>query len=76
LERPEFNLTTKDIKGSQPNVLKNTIITGRRLCPLNPIYELSKVDIRPPTPPKFIRDSIKIDVRVLVTVIGYRWSKT
>jgi hypothetical protein len=29
--------------------------------PLNPNYQLSKVEIRPPTPPKFIRDNIHHD---------------
>lgn len=26
--------------------------------PLNPVYKISEVEYRPPTPPKFIRDSI------------------
>jgi hypothetical protein len=50
--------------------LKDTIVTGRRLSPLNPIYELPKVDLRPHTPPKFIRDSIQVDVESISN--GYR----
>jgi len=51
--------------------MKGTIITSRHTNPLNPVYKLPTVEIKPPTPPKFLRDSIRVDVRRLITVIGY-----
>lgn len=62
LEKPEYNLATDDIKGTKPNVMKDTIKTIRTTNPLVPEYNLPKVEPRPPTPPKFLRDTIKIDV--------------
>jgi hypothetical protein len=71
LDRPEFNLATRDIRGTQPNAMKDTIVTGRHTDPLNPTYKLPAVEMKPPTPPKFLRDSIRVDVKKLLTVIGH-----
>ena len=49
----------QDIEHSQPDCVK--FKTMRSHDPLNPNYQLSKVEIRPPTPPKFIRDNIHHD---------------
>lgn len=64
LEKPENNLRTDDIKGTKPNAMIDTIRTKRSTNPLMPEYKLPVVEPRPPTPPKFLRDSIKIDVCV------------
>ena len=60
LYKVETNLATGDIEGAQPNVnkFKSTRATND---PLNPNYNLSKVDVRPVTPPKFIRDNMQVD---------------
>ena len=57
LYKVETNLATGDIEGAQPNVnkFKSTRATND---PLNPNYNLSKVEVRPVTPPKFIRDNM------------------
>jgi len=57
LNKPEYNLTNADIEKSKPNYIK---FSTTRLAsnPLNPVYKLSEVEYRPPTPPKFIRDQI------------------
>ncbi|MDR3549756.1 MAG: hypothetical protein P4M11_16030 [Candidatus Pacebacteria bacterium] len=62
LEKPEYNLKTEDIRGTKPNVMKDTIRTNRVTNPLAPDYKLPAVEPRPATPPKFLRDQIKIDV--------------
>ena len=64
LIKPEYNLTTSDIKGTQPNVMKDTIRTLRATNPLVPEYKLAAVEPRPPTPPKFLRDSFRNDVNL------------
>lgn len=58
LNKPEFNLKTSDIciSHSKSGHFKST----RQTDPLNPIYNLPSFEIRPVTPPKFIRDSINI----------------
>lgn len=63
LEKEEYNLRTDDIKGTKPNVMKDTIRTKRITNPLIPEYTLSSVEQRPPTPPKFMRDNININVK-------------
>lgn len=44
--------------------MKDTISTNRKLDPLVPAYKLPSVEMKPPTPPKFIRDAINIDVNI------------
>ena len=53
-------MTNLDIEGSQPHCVH---FTGKRHYndPLNPTYQLSQVEMRPITPPKFIRDAISHD---------------
>ncbi len=60
LNKPETNLTNQDIEGSEPHCVH---FTGKRPYnnPLNPTYSLPKVEMRPITPPKFLRDSIAHD---------------
>jgi len=54
-------MTNDDIKGSKPQSHK--FVTTRKPCnPLEPEYKLPYVEIRPATPPKFIRDNIDIKV--------------
>jgi hypothetical protein len=62
LNRPEYNLETRDIEGTKSNVAKDAIRTKRMTDPLDPKYKLPVVEQRPPTPPKFLRDPISIDV--------------
>ena len=60
LNKPENNMRTQDIYGASPNCVKfQTKRIGHD--PQNPQYNLSKVEIKPPTPPKFIKDSMAID---------------
>ena len=60
LYKPEYGLNTQDIEGSQPNIVKfKTQRIGTN--PLNPTYNVSQVEKRPITPPRYIRDSISID---------------
>ena len=49
-----------DIGGAAPQIVK---FQSKRQAndPLNPVYNLSKVETRPATPPKFIRDAMVID---------------
>lgn len=57
INRPEYRLMTKDIEYAQPRTIKfktNRIGTNS----LEPVYNLPKFEVRPYTPPKFIRDSI------------------
>ena len=58
LNRPEFNLTNKDIEKSSPRM--KHLKTKRCTNPLEPKYNLPKVEDYPPEIPKFIRDSIDI----------------
>ena len=55
-------MKTEDIEGTRPNVFQGSIRTKRVTDPLSPIYKLTSVEYSPPTPPKFIRDTMKIDV--------------
>jgi len=65
LNRPEYNLETSDIEGTKPNAARDTMRTKRVTDPLDPKYKLPIVEQRPPTPPKFLRDAISIDVLTL-----------
>lgn len=57
MNRPEFRLTTSDIEFAQPCSKEfKTNRIGHN--PLEPVYKLPKFEVRPVTPPKFIRDSI------------------
>ena len=58
LNKPEYNLTNKDIEKSSPQM--NHLKTKRCTNPLEPQYNLPKVEDYPPEIPKFIRDSIDI----------------
>ncbi len=58
LNRPEYNLTNKDIEKSSPQM--EHLKTKRCTNPLQPKYNLPKVEEYPPEIPKFIRDSIDI----------------
>lgn len=59
LNKPEYNLKTSDIDKAQSNLsnFKSTRFTN----PLNPVYKLPSYEVKPVTPPKFVRDSINID---------------
>lgn len=57
INRPEFRLMTKDIEFAQPSSKEfKTNRIGHN--PLVPVYNLPKFEVRPITPPRFIRDSI------------------
>ena len=58
LNKPEYNLTNKDIEKSYPQM--NHLKTKRCTNPLEPKYNLPKVEEYPPEIPKFIRNSIDI----------------
>lgn len=59
LYKPETNLSNKDIEGSSPQCVKfRSIRNGHN--PLDPVYQLSKVEFRPVTPPKFLRDQMNV----------------
>ena len=60
LYKNETNLKSDDIQGAAPQIVKFQS-TRQGNDPLNPSYNLSKVEIRPATPPKFIRDAMGID---------------
>ena len=59
LYKDETNLKTQDISGAAPQIVK---FQSKRQGndPLNPSYKLSHVEVRPATPPKFIRDAMCI----------------
>ena len=57
LNREEYNLKTSDIPSASPNsVLFKTTRTGNN--PLTPVYNLPSYEVKPTTPPRFIRDSM------------------
>ena len=58
LDKPEYNLTNADIEKSSPNM--GHLRTNRCTNPLEPKYNLPKVEEYPPEIPKFIRDQIDI----------------
>lgn len=57
-----MNMRTDDIYGTKPNVMKDTIKTNRVTNPMLPQYPVFKVEKPPVTPPKFIKDQLKIEV--------------
>lgn len=60
VHKPSLCLDINDIQGSSPQV--NKFLSSRKASnPLNPIYQLAQVDIKPATPPKFIKDTLKTD---------------
>jgi hypothetical protein len=60
LNKPEANLNIRDIEGTSPKCVQFT--TNRfGHNPLSPTYNLAKVETRPITPPKFIRDTLNIE---------------
>lgn len=58
LDKPEYNLSNADIEKSSPNM--GNLKTKRCTNPLEPKYNLAKVEDYPDEIPKFIRDSIEI----------------
>ena len=60
INKPEYGLKTNDIEGASPHCVK--FQSNRNTDPINPSYKLSSFEIRKPTPPKFIRDSISVTV--------------
>jgi hypothetical protein len=56
LNKPENNLYNGDIEHALPDCVK--FKTKRTHDPQNPTYQLPKVEIRPVTPPRFIRDNL------------------
>jgi hypothetical protein len=56
INRPQFRLMTEDIEFAKPNA--RTFKTTRTGQPMEPVYNLPKFEVRPITPPKFIRDSM------------------
>lgn len=63
LQKVSYMLKSDDIEGAQPR--SHPFVTTRQESnPLLPTYKISETDVRPPTPPKFIRD--QLDVKVIV----------
>ena len=58
--KPETNMFATDIEGTVPQKVK---FISKRFAnnPLEPRYKLPKAEGRPPTPPRFLRDAMKID---------------
>lgn len=59
LNKEYYYLKNEDIRGSKPQQHK-FVTTREPTNPLNPAYKLPHVEIRQPSPPKFIRDGIDI----------------
>lgn len=60
LNKPNYGNKTSDIFGASPQCVKfQSNRAGND--PLNPVYNLSKVEYKPPTPTKFRRDSMALD---------------
>jgi hypothetical protein len=62
LNKPEYNLSNGDIKGSNPNV--NQFKSSRADSPsnpLNPVYKLQSFEYVKPDATKFVRDQMVID---------------
>lgn len=53
-------MKTQDLFGAQPQIVK---FQSKRQGndPLNPSYNIPEVEVRPATPPKFVRDAMQID---------------
>ena len=61
--KPEFNLSNNDILKSSPHCAK--FMTARQPSnPLEPIYNLPKVESIPLIIPKYIRDNIQVHVSI------------
>ena len=58
LNKPSFGYTNADIPGStaKPYTFKTT----RCVNPNDPAYNLASVEVKPPTPPRFLRDQINV----------------
>lgn len=59
LEKVYYGLRNDDIAGSKPQSHK-FVTTRMPINPLNPEYKLPQVEIRVPSPPRFVRDNIDI----------------
>ena len=59
LNKPAYNMATTDI-GANPQCVKFKS-TRQANDPLNPTYNISTVEVRNPTPPRFTRDQMGID---------------
>ena len=62
LNKPNYNLSNADIEGSLPKF--NNIKTNRQVNPLNPEYILPSANEFPVQAPKFLRDSINVNVNL------------
>ena len=73
LDKPQYSLSTKDIDKAFPSKVGfQTKRIGTN--PLNPVYKLPDYEIRPFTPPKFIRDHTNIsDIEGTKPEIYYKW---
>ena len=60
LNKPSMNLLTADLPNASPNVLQFQT-TRKDHNPLNPIYKLPSYEVKPNTPPLYLRDAINID---------------
>ena len=58
LKKPKRSLTNDDIPGTKAKPY--TFKTTRCVDPNDPTYKLPTVDTKPPTPPRFSRDSINV----------------
>lgn len=60
VNKPNYCLNISDVAGSSPRVVK--FLTARKGSnPLNPTYQLPHAEIKPATPVKFKRDTLKTD---------------
>eukprot|EP00753_Platysulcus_tardus_P016470 PLAT5745.1.p1 GENE.PLAT5745.1~~PLAT5745.1.p1 ORF type:complete len:593 (-),score=191.24 PLAT5745.1:123-1874(-) len=53
------SLRVTDIPGARPK--PHTFRTARVVDPMNPEYKLPSVEVRPATPPRFVRDAMRAD---------------
>ena len=58
LNKPSLGYTNTDIPGSQAKPY--SFRTSRCVDPNDPSYNLASVEVKPPTPPKFLRDQIDV----------------
>eukprot|EP00943_MAST-04B_sp_MAST-4B-sp1_P000806 g806.t1 len=58
LNKPSLGYTNADIPGSQAKPY--TFKTSRCVDPNDPSYTLASVEVKPPTPPRFLRDQIDV----------------
>ena len=57
-EQTSLGYTNTDIPGSQAKPY--SFRTSRCVDPNDPSYNLASVEVKPPTPPKFLRDQIDV----------------